>query len=224
MPETVHKQHVASNDGTAGRVRRAALAQILAAAEQVFAETGFNGATMAEIAEKAGLPKANLHYYFGTKEELYRAVLANTLEMWLTPISAICPAADPAKAIADYVWAKMEAARLRPYASKVFANEILHGAGHILDFLSNDLKTLVEEKAAVLDGWIAEGRMRPVDSKAFFFMIWAMTQHYADFDVQIRLVLGKRQLSRNDFAYFTAEVTRAVLRVAGLEPSTGEGV
>lgn len=219
MGEPVRKLHLVPSDGGgAGRVRRANLAQILKAAEQVFAETGFNGATMAEIAEKAGLPKANLHYYFGTKEDLYRAVLANTLEMWLTPLSMIRPEADPAEAVAAYVRAKMETARLRPFASKVFANEILHGAAHIEGFLSNDLKSLVEEKAQVIEGWIADGRMAAVDAKAFFFMIWSMTQHYADFDVQIRLVLGKRQLTRKDFALFTEEVTRSVLRAAGLAP------
>ncbi len=222
MGDVVRKLHLVPNDGGAGRVRRANLAQILKAAEQVFAETGFIGATMAEIADKADLPKANLHYYFGTKEELYRAVLANVLEMWLSPISAIRPEADPAQAIADYVQAKMEAARTRPFASKVFANEIVHGASQIEEFLSHDLKSLVDEKSAVLDGWIAEGRMAPLDARNFFFMIWAMTQHYADFDVQIRLVLGKRQLTRKDFAHFTEEVTRAVLRVAGLPPLADE--
>jgi TetR/AcrR family transcriptional regulator len=224
MGEAVRKLHLVPDDGgNAGRVRRANLAQILKAAEQVFAETGFNGATMAQIAETAALPKANLHYYFGTKEELYRAVLANTLEMWLAPLAAIRPDADPAQAITEYVVAKMEAARLRPWASKVFANEILHGAQQIETFLSNDLKTLVEEKAAVLEGWIGQGRMGPVDPKAFFFMIWSMTQHYADFDVQIRLLLGKRQLTRGDFAHFTDCVTRAVLLAAGLQPSSTDG-
>jgi TetR/AcrR family transcriptional regulator len=209
-------QPPAHGAGRVGRVRRANLAHILEAAEQVFAETGFGGATMADIAERANLPKANLHYYFGSKEDLYRAVLANILDLWLTPISAIRPGADPATALADYVRAKMEASRTRPFASKVFANEVLHGAGQIELFLSQDLRRLVEEKAAVLDGWIAAGKMAPVDTKAFFFMIWAMTQHYADFEVQVRLVLGKRQLTREDFKRFTAEVTRSVLRIAGL--------
>lgn len=207
---------VPSDTTGVGRVRRANLAHILKAAEQVFAETGFVGATMAEIADKADLPKANLHYYFGTKEELYRAVLADILELWLTPLVAIRPEADPAAALTEYVRAKMEATRTRPFASKVFANEILHGAGQIESFLSQDLRAVVDEKAAVLDGWIAKGRMAQVNSRSFFFMIWAVTQHYADFEVQVRLVLGKRQLTRRDFRHFTAEVTRTVLRAAGL--------
>ncbi|PKU24504.1 TetR/AcrR family transcriptional regulator [Telmatospirillum siberiense] len=219
MGDVVRKLHVVPNDGGgAGRVRRANLAQILKAAEQVFAETGFTGATMAEIADKADLPKANLHYYFGTKEELYRAVLDNILVIWQNTVSSILPEADPAQAIADYVRSKMEVARTRPYASKVFANEIIRGAGLIEGFLSNDLKNQVEEKSAILERWMAEGRMARLDPKNLFFMIWAMTQHYADFDAQIRLVLGKRQLSRKDFSHFTEEVVRAVLRIAGLEP------
>ena len=52
-------------------------ALILQAAETVFAEAGFGGATMQLIADMAGLPKANLHYYFATKEDLYRRVVQN---------------------------------------------------------------------------------------------------------------------------------------------------
>src|ERR1700756_4957376 len=103
-------------------------ARILAAAEQVFAETGFSGATTAMIAAKARLPKANVHYYFRTKRRLYRAVLQRILEAWLASGAAIRAEADPATAFTDYISAKMEASRRQPYASKVFANEILHGA------------------------------------------------------------------------------------------------
>jgi TetR/AcrR family transcriptional regulator len=198
------------------RIGRQNLARILKAAERVFAETGFSGATMAEIAERARLPKANLHYYFGTKEELYRAVLTDILKVWMSPIAAIRPEGDPAAILAQYVRAKMEASRLRPFASRVFANEILHGAAQIEGLLAHELRRLVEEKAAVLDGWIAAGRMARLDSRQFFFMVWALTQHYADFAVQMRLVLGKRRLERMDWEHFTVEVTRAVLRVAGL--------
>ncbi len=215
--------------GTARRtvrrqVGRENLARILKAAEQVFAETGFGGATMAEIAEKAGLPKANLHYYFGTKEELYRAVLDDILSVWLTPIAAVRPDADPAQALAAYVRGKMKASRERPHASRVYANEMLHGANQIERFLSHDLRRIVDEKATVLDGWIAQGRMAPVDTRLFFFMIWALTQHYADFAVQVRLVLDKTRLDRKNWDHITAEVTRMVLRVAGLDqPSEGPG-
>lgn len=199
-----------------GRIRRQNEQRILKAAELVFAEAGCAGATVADIADKAGLPKANIHYYFGTKEDLYRAVLDNVLRMWLVPIDAIQPGADPAEALTAYVTAKLEVSRARPHASKVFANEILHGAEQLQSFIADDLKRLVDAKAEVIENWIAEGRMAPVDPRLFLFMIWSVTQHYADFDSQIRIMLGRRKLTREDFARITPEVVRMVLRAAGL--------
>ncbi|MCG5240259.1 TetR/AcrR family transcriptional regulator [Azospirillum doebereinerae] len=207
---------IATDTPLPGRIRRENGERILKAAELVFAEAGFAGATMADIADRAGLPKANLHYYFGTKEELYRAVLDNILRLWLSPIDAIAPDADPAKALTAYVTAKLEASRTRPHASKVFANEMLHGATQIERFLAEDLRRLVDDKAAVIDGWVAAGRVAPLDARQFLFMIWAVTQHYADFDVQVRKVMGRRTLTRQDFAHITAEVLRLILRAAGL--------
>jgi len=114
-------------------------ARILAAAEQIFAETGFSGATTAMIAARARLPKANVHYYFRTKRQLYRAVLQRILEAWLASGDGIRAEADPATAFADYVSAKMEASRRQPYASKVFAHEILHGAPEVDDYLRDQV-------------------------------------------------------------------------------------
>lgn len=216
---TLKMDALAPPDGAApvqGRIRRENVERILKAAERVFAEAGCAGATMADIADKAGLPKANLHYYFGTKEDLYRAVLDNILRLWLTPIEALTPDADPAAALTAYITAKLEASRTRPHASKVFANEMLHGAAQLERFLAEDLRRLVDDKAAVIDGWVAAGRMAPLDARQFLFMIWAVTQHYADFDVQIRKVLGRRTLTRQDFAHITTEVLRLILRAAGL--------
>ena len=106
---------------------------ILRAAERVFARAGFEGATMADIADEAGLPKANLHYYFGAKRALYRAVLDAVLHDWLAPLDAITPEADPRTALRHYIELKMALAAERPHASRVFANELLHGAPRIPD-------------------------------------------------------------------------------------------
>jgi len=204
-----------------GRIRRGNERAILKAAERVFAERGFAGATMGDIAAQARLPKANLHYYFGTKEELYRTLLDDILEEWLTPVSDITADSDPATALRRYVEAKMKASRTRPLASKVFANEIIHGAEVISGFLSNDLRALVDAKAAVVADWIDRGLIAPVDPRHALFMIWAITQHYADFDVQIRAVLNARSFSRDDWAHATDQVTAFVLRGFGLPADGG---
>ena len=189
---------------------------ILRAAERVFARAGFEGATMADIADEAGLPKANLHYYFGAKRALYRAVLDAVLHDWLDPLEAITPEADPRTALRHYIELKMALAAERPHASRVFANELLHGAPVVLDLLRTDLRQQVLDKAAVIDGWIAAGRMAPVDSVHLFFTIWAATQTYADFDVQIHAVLGTEPDPATDTPRATAHVTSLILRGCGL--------
>ena len=189
---------------------------ILRAAERVFARAGFEGATMADIADEAGLPKANLHYYFGAKRALYRAVLDAVLHDWLGPLEAITPEADPRTALRHYIELKMALAAERPHASRVFANELLHGAPVVLDLLRTDLRQQVLDKAAVIDGWIAAGRMAPVDSVHLFFTIWAATQTYADFDVQIHAVLGTEPNPATDTPRATAHVTSLILRGCGL--------
>ena len=164
-----------------GLIRQANEALILLAAEKVFARAGFSGATMAAISEGSGLPKANLHYYFGSKEVLYRAVLARILNDWLVPTHGITFEAEPRAALEQYIRAKMTLSAERPDGSKVFANELLHGAPVVKELLSTELRQLVIGKAAVVQGWIDAGRMAPVDATHLFFTIWAATQTYADF-------------------------------------------
>ncbi|PKO41627.1 MAG: TetR family transcriptional regulator [Betaproteobacteria bacterium HGW-Betaproteobacteria-3] len=206
----------AADEAAKGTIRQSNEALILAAAEQVFAGAGFSGATMAAIAEACGLPKANLHYYFGSKQVLYRAVLARTLTDWLVPAHGITPEADPRTAIEAYLRAKMALSALRPHASRVFANELLHGAPVLGELLATELRDMVREKAAVIDGWIAAGRMAPVDSTHLFFTLWAATQTYADFDVQVSAVLGRPGLAPAEHARATEHVVQLVLRGCGL--------
>lgn len=203
-------------DGRGGRIRQQQECAILQAAEQVFARAGFQGATMAEIALRAGLPKSNLHYYFGTKAEVYRAVLGHILRLWLAETDCITPDADPREALGHYIAAKMRLTAERPDASRVFANELLHGAPEIGDYLRGELRTLVADKARVIEGWIAAGRMAPVDPVHLFISLWALTQTYADFETQVCAVLGRTALGPEDYHRATAHVQALVLRGCGL--------
>ena len=191
-------------------------ARILDAAEQVFAETGFSGATTAVIASKARLPKANVHYYFGTKERLYRRVLKRILDAWLASGDSIRADADPATAFRDYITAKIDASQRQPFASKVFANEILHGAPQLSDYLGDQVRHWVEGKTRVIEQWVERGLMQPVDVPHLFFVIWSSTQTYADFDCQIRAVLKRDRMKTEDFSAGCALITRMVLSACGI--------
>src|SRR5262249_6437323 len=156
-------------------------------------------------------PKANVHYYYRTKERLYREVLTRILDFWLASGDSIVPDNDPATAFRTYIAAQVEASRSRPFASKVFANEILHGAPHAANALSHQVRQWVAAKSKVIDGWVARGAMRPVDAPHLFFVIWAATQTYADFDVQIRAVLKRSELKERDYDAATRLITNMVL-------------
>jgi TetR/AcrR family transcriptional regulator len=198
-------------------IRQTSVEQILAAAENVFAEHGFEGATMAQLAAAAGLPKANLHYYFGTKERLYRAVLEGILALWLEDAATwITSDRHPAEGLAGYVRAKMAHSRTRPQASRIFAGELLRGAPRIMHYLGLELRRRVEELASVIAGWSDVGLMDPIHPVHLLFNVWAMTQTYADFDVQIRSVLGKVALDDAEFATATETVVTLVLKGCGV--------
>jgi len=172
------------------RIQQKNRASILEAALDVFSAQGYRGATVDEIAAGAGLSKPNLLYYFPTKDAIYTALLERLLDTWLDPLRAIEPDGEPLDQLLAYVRRKLQMSRHFPRESRLFANEIVQGAPHIGGVLATDLKAMVDEKAGVIQGWIDQGRIAPVHPHHLIFSIWSLTQHYADFDVQVRAVLG----------------------------------
>lgn len=166
---------------------------ILEAALEVFSTHGFRGATLDQIATEAGLSKPNLLYYFPSKEAIHNELLSGLMDTWLDPMRELDPDGDPITEILDYVARKLEMSRLYPRESRLFANEIVQGAPRILDALKGDLKQLVDEKAAVIRDWSDQGKIAEVHPYHLIFSIWSLTQHYADFDVQVRAVLGDEE-------------------------------
>ncbi|MER0237017.1 TetR family transcriptional regulator C-terminal domain-containing protein [Fulvimarina sp. MAC8] len=165
---------------------------ILVAAREVFARHGLRGATLDEIAATAGMSKPNMLYYFRRKTDLYKAVLEEVMADWLSPLDALDPNGDPIEELRRYITAKMALSFKHPQASRLFAGEILAGAPHIDRYLSTDLKAIVERKAKTIATWVSEGRLAPIEPYHLIFAIWAVTQHYADFDVQIGAILGRQ--------------------------------
>jgi TetR/AcrR family transcriptional regulator len=163
---------------------------ILEAALDVFSTHGFRGATIDQIAEAAGMSKPNLLYYFRRKEDIHETLMQRLLDTWLAPLRELDDIGDPLTELRSYIRRKLEMARDFPRESRLFANEILQGAPRIMPMIEGELKSLVDEKAEVIRGWMRKGRIARTDPYHLIFSIWATTQHYADFDVQVRAVLG----------------------------------
>ncbi len=173
------------------RIQREKQDVILDAALDVFSVQGFRGATIDQIAEAAGMSKPNLLYYFASKEEIHRRLLEDMLDLWLDPLRALDATGDPIPELRSYIRRKLEMARDFPRESRLFANEMLQGAPHAIDVLEGELKLLVDDEAEVIEAWMGAGKITRTDPYHLLFSIWATTQHYADFDVQVRAVLGK---------------------------------
>lgn len=188
---------------------------ILQAAEKVFAEAGFGGATMQLIADMAGLPKANLHYYFPTKEALYRQVVQNIFEIWLQAAGSMDRAPGPVEGIGAYIDAKMEISRRHPDGSKVWASEVMHGAPVIQDYLETTLRDWTTGRATLIQRWIDEGKMDPVNPEHLLYMLWATTQHYADFGHQIETLNGGKPLTEAQWRAAKDSVKTMILRGIG---------
>jgi len=199
--------------------RRESEKVILQAAEKVFAEAGFGGATMQLIADVAGLPKANLHYYFPTKEALYRQVVENIFQDWLKAADVFDAAPGPVEGIGAYIDAKMDISRRHPDGSKVWASEVMHGAPVIQDYLETTLVDWTEGRMQVIRRWIDEGKMDPVDPRHLLYMLWATTQHYADFGHQIETLNGGAPLSERQWTEAKATVKAIILQGIGARPS-----
>jgi TetR/AcrR family transcriptional regulator len=184
---------------------------ILSAALGLFSRFGLHGTSVDQVAARAGVSKSNLLYHFANKEELYVRVLRDLLEVWLAPLRELSAEQDPQQAIADYIRRKLAVSRDSPDASRLFCLEMVQGAPLLRDELDRELREIVERKSAVIRAWIAAGRLAPVDPVQLIFMIWATTQHYADFAVQVQALTGRTLADPAFFETVVANVQAVVL-------------
>jgi TetR/AcrR family transcriptional regulator len=186
-------------------------AAILAAALALFSRSGIHGTRLEQVAEQAGVSKTNLLYYYPSKEALYVAVLQQILDIWLAPLKAFREDFAPLVAIKEYIRLKLEVSRDHPQASRLFCLEMLQGAPLLKAELTGDLKALVDAKSTIIAGWVESGKLAPVDPHHLIFMIWAATQHYADFAPQVEAVTGATLQDAEFFQRTVDNVQRMII-------------
>ncbi|MCF2948983.1 TetR/AcrR family transcriptional regulator [Paraglaciecola aquimarina] len=188
--------------------------KILNAAEKEFALNGFKGARVQSVADRAGLPKTNVLYYFKSKEVLYVAVLDEILRIWNGQFDSATAEDDPAAVLAQYITDKMEISRTRPYASKIFALEIINNAPNLDEFYTGQIEWM-NGRVAVIQSWIEAGKISVKDPYCLLFNIWATSQHYADFSAQITVLKGKK-FDKAAYKNATKELISLILNGCGL--------
>jgi TetR/AcrR family transcriptional regulator len=184
---------------------------IMHAALDLFSRSGVHGTSVEQVAALAKVSKTNLLYYFNSKEQLYIEVLQQLLDVWLLPLQGFSIEQDPIIAITDYIKVKLELSRDNPAESRLFCMEIIQGAPLLLKELESPLKELVDSKVEVINKWITLGKLAPMDPYHLIFTIWATTQHYADFRVQVEAVSGKNLNDPEFFAQTLSNIQNIVL-------------
>jgi TetR/AcrR family transcriptional regulator len=200
-------------------IRRGNVKQILSAAENIFAERGYSGTTVAAIAEAVNLPKANILYYFKTKETLYKEVLNHLLKQWMQHMHEMTADSHPRQALPKYITNKIQQSQKNPNASRIFAAEVLHGANYLRDALQAELREQFEQTCSVFQAWQDKGWIDPINPEHLLFMLWSSTQAYADHGLQISILMGKKKLTKTDFDNGIKLVIQVILKGCGVKES-----
>ncbi len=199
-----------------GNVRKKNVAIILDAAKKEFVTFGFKGASIKRIAERAHIPRANIHYYFANKDELYKVVLTDIVTTWNKNFDSFTDCDDPKVALSSYIRSKVKYSMEDPEGSRIFASEIIHGADALESYLSSDFTLWLEQKVKVIKTWIKNGLMDDINPYHLLFLIWGATQHYADFNVQVVAALNVEQLNEEHFESIVQSITHIVLKGCGI--------
>lgn len=200
-----------------GEIRKKNKALILNAAKKEFVTFGFKGASIKRIAERAGIPRANIHYYFANKMALYQELLSNIVSIWNSKFDSLNMQDDPKTALSAYIRSKVMYSRDDPDASRIFASEIIHGAPILNDYLSTDFKAWMQSKVAVIQYWSRQGLIDDINPHHLLFLIWGATQHYADFSVQVLAAMDKQKMDKQSFEAIVDSITTIVLKGCGVK-------
>lgn len=199
-----------------GAVRKKNQQKILSAAQVEFLKFGFQGASIKRIAETANIPRANVHYYYNNKTELYLEILNEIIGMWNSSFDEVTSTDNAREVLESYIRAKIAFSHKNPIQSRIFASEIIHGAPHLKPYLKTKNKEWVKHKVEVIQAWIDAGKIDAVDPLNLLFLIWGATQHYADFNTQICIASGKKKLSKADYEKAADDLIHIILKGIGL--------
>ncbi len=199
-----------------GSIRQKNKAIIFEAAKKEFVTFGFNGASIKRIAERASIPRANIHYYFKDKTDLYQQLLSNIIAVWNSDYDTLTDEHEPKQVLSDYIRAKVMHAKNDPDASRIFASELIHGAPVLNEYLNSDFKVWLNNKVEVIESWIRQGLIDDVNPHHLLFLIWSSTQHYADFNVQVVAGLDKESMNDDDYEAVVVSLTQIILKGCGI--------
>ena len=188
----------------------AKISAILEAAEFEFACNGYEGTTIQSIADRAGMTKRQVLYFFTNKKNLYSEILKQIFEHWRSEEFNIWPG-QPVEVFEEYMEHLLEQARTNPTHNKFMVNEMLRGAPM---FKKNrgqqDVLELTNQRIARMQQWVDQGLIRDLDPRFFLFFLWSMQHFFVVFEPEVALFMGKKKLGKGDWSDIKAQMKQFV--------------
>lgn len=161
--------------------KKLAQERILRTAESIFGSSGFAGTKMNDIAREAGVNQALIHYYFQSKENLYREVIHRLLDKWQVYVRSLSwDDDDPETVLRKYIRVHFEFQCDYPNLYRMFQREALEGKSLFQEHVFETWTLDMIDKMKVIRKWqrngVVNARVKP---KMFLHMLWGtMHQFY----------------------------------------------
>mgnify|MGYP001159210712 FL=1 len=191
---------------------------ILVEARRCFAEQGFDGTSLNDIAAGVGIRKPSLLHHFPSKEAIYREVFETSLSDWVQRIEQAVAESDAEgwSKVDHVVSTVFEFFKENPDFVRIMRREALDGQGHLGVDLGTVLKPFNDRAVAFFEGQMGEGRFRKHDAQQILITgTSAILGYFSDVPFW-RGVLGRDPLE-DDLLEARMEHLRDFFRAA-LEP------
>jgi AcrR family transcriptional regulator len=194
--------------------------RILDAAERLFAEKGYAGTTLRDVAERAGLRIPSLYNHFASKDSLYAAVLERGIGPVFALLSEMVVEGEAARAdSARVVERVMALLAQRPNLARLVQHETLAGGQHLTPLLRDWIVPVFARAAEVTAAAAGRGRWQPEQIPLLVLALYHVVVGYFGIAPFYRGLEGEDLLARDALARQTRFVVELVERLYAEPPS-----
>jgi TetR/AcrR family transcriptional regulator len=188
--------------------------EILEVATRLFAERGYEGASMNDVAELVGMRKASLFYHFATKDALYEAVVDRVIMSMHEPLQAIYASGGTFAERLDAVTRTLvDTLGARPYVARLLLRETMDWGPVMRSTLADRMLLVFEASTQWLLAGQAEGAFEVADPR--HMMLTAVGMHFLPFAIGqlVERFTGKSPFEPEFIAHHREELVRQVQRL-----------
>jgi len=196
-----------------GNIRARRTAAILDAAEIEFSQKGYTGTSIQSIADRAGLTKWQIIYFFKKKENLYIDIMNRIFSEWGL-LHLQTQEGNPRDVISNYIENLFVLTKKKPHRTRLIINEMLRGAPVAIPLLhERGSDKLMNQTRKKFDNWIKENKAKPIDPLQYLFLIWGSHHFFAAFEPEVAFFMGRKKLTDKDWNHIIDQVKSVLLSI-----------